>query len=89
MGMSTIYVQVVPEGQPIRRDESAWRPWINCKDRSETVGLAAHRHVRESGIMNRGTGIGRARLHVLTSPTLPAVSGPVEVHQSVIDIIRE
>lgn len=58
----TTYIQTFEGLQPETVRPDGWRPWINCKDRAETVQLAVHRHVRNRGGIGHGE---KLTLHVL------------------------
>ncbi|MFZ5832430.1 MAG: hypothetical protein ACOY3P_20275 [Planctomycetota bacterium] len=46
----TVFIQVLYPGDRFHVDQ--FRPWIKCKDRQETVLLAAHKALRDAGYMN-------------------------------------
>lgn len=83
----TFYIQTLLEGQQPSRHETAWRPWINCTDRAEIVAMAAHRCVRESGIMRQASAPRTVR--VLSAESLPPATGPCTVEQTVFVITPE
>lgn len=58
----TTYIQTFEGEQPetVRPDD--WKPWINCKDRAETVRLAVNRYLRNRGGLLHGEVV---TLHVL------------------------